>query len=247
MGYHHVRAHHVFHPKLIEYYGLHFIGEGSLTLRYGEQVLTFAKGDFFCIYPGIVYHMQPPEETVEIFWLSINGEQVSILLEEVDVTASNHYIRNAISMELEMLLRNLFGKPYHESRQAKLGLYAAIYCIFSLMAPVEENAKTKPGPDEWMPRCLEYMHTHFSESINVQDVADYLAIHRVYFTKVFTRYVGMAPIQYLQKLRMDRALHLLQHTTRTVTEIALSLGYPELYAFTRAFSNYYGAPPSTHR
>lgn len=247
MGHHHVEADHIFPPKLIEYYGLHFITNGNLTLQYGDQLLTFTKGDFFCIYPRVVYQMQPPDEPFEVIWLSVNGEQVPLLLEMAQVSRTAHYVRSVIGTELEMQLRHLFSKPHDESRKSMLELYAAIYRIFSLIVPVEDKAKAKEGPDEWMPRSLEYMHTHFAESINVQDVADYLSIHRVYFTKVFTRRVGMTPVQYLQKLRMERALHLLQQTTRTVTEIALSLGYPELYAFTRAFSNYYGASPSTYR
>jgi AraC-like DNA-binding protein len=247
MGFHRVEPAYAVPPKLIEHYGLHFITQGSMTLHYGERQMKFAKGDFFCIFPGVVYHFPTNEEPYEVVWLSINGDQVPLLLDMAGVSPETLFIRNVVGKELELLLRNLFSKPHQESGRKKLDLYASIYRIFSLIAPEHDIAKTKPGPDEWMPRSLEYMHTHFAENINVQDVADYLSIHRVYFTKVFTKHVGMSPIRYLQKLRMDRALYLLQHTTRTVTEIALSLGYPELYAFTRAFSNYYGASPSAYR
>ena len=57
----------------------------------------------------------------------------------------------------------------------------------------------------------------------------------------------MPPLKYLQRIRMEKAKRLLQETDATITEIALSLGYPNLYSFTRAFKIYYKVPPITMR
>ncbi|MBM7675649.1 helix-turn-helix domain-containing protein [Gracilibacillus alcaliphilus] len=40
---------------------------------------------------------------------------------------------------------------------------------------------------------------------------------------------------------------MLRTTSHSITEIALSLGYPNLYAFTRAFSQYYQLTPTHYR
>jgi AraC-like DNA-binding protein len=160
---------------------------------------------------------------------------------------SSPFVRGVIGKELETSLLHLFSQPEDNSNRRQVELYAAIYRLFSLMIPQEDTVKSDAGPANWVPRSIEYMNTHYTENINVQDVAAYISVHRAYFSKVFAEQTGMTPIQYLQKLRMERAVQLLQHTSHSVTEIAISLSYPDLYSFTRAFSKYYGASPSKLR
>ncbi|WP_244193045.1 helix-turn-helix transcriptional regulator [Paenibacillus taichungensis] len=87
------------------------------------------------------------------------------------------------------------------------------------------------------------MELHATEGISVQQVADFAGVHRSYFSNMFTTQVGLPPLKYMQRIRMDKAKQLLKDTDVTVTEIALSLGYPNLYSFTRAFKIYYKVPP----
>lgn len=54
-------------------------------------------------------------------------------------------------------------------------------------------------------------------------------------------------MKYLQQIRMDKARKLLMDTNASITEIALSLGYPNLYSFTRAFKLYFKESPVTLR
>jgi AraC-like DNA-binding protein len=99
----------------------------------------------------------------------------------------------------------------------------------------------------WIRESEIFMDTHFTEKISVQDVADYVGIHRSHFTDAFTKQLGISPGQYLQQLRLGKGKQMLEETIVPITEIALSLGYSELFAFTRAFRNYYGMSPSHYR
>ncbi|MOA67458.1 DNA-binding transcriptional regulator AraC [compost metagenome] len=51
----------------------------------------------------------------------------------------------------------------------------------------------------------------------------------------------------MQRLKMGKGAQLLRVTDKPVTEIALSIGYPDLYAFTRAFTSYFGLSPTKYR
>lgn len=90
------------------------------------------------------------------------------------------------------------------------------------------------------------MDMHFTEDISVKDVAKYIGIHRSYFTTSFVKDMGITPVQYLIKLKMDRALEMLAEQSHTITEIAYSLGYSDLYSFSRAFKNYHGISPKQY-
>ena len=55
---------------------------------------------------------------------------------------------------------------------------------------------------------------------------------------------GISPKQYLNKLRMNRALELLMENKLSVKEIALVCGFSDEKYFSRAFKKKYGYPPS---
>ena len=68
----------------------------------------------------------------------------------------------------------------------------------------------------------------------------------VYFRKTFTEVMGLSPIAYVQRLRMEKAKEMLRSDYGTLTELSLSLGYPSLYDFSRAFKKHVGVAPSKY-
>ncbi|MBA2936970.1 AraC family transcriptional regulator [Paenibacillus sp. CGMCC 1.16610] len=238
-----------FPQRMIDYYALHFVINGKVRHRFGDQHIELTKGDVFCAYPGIVYHhfIVPSGQPLEMIWVSIDGGQTPLLLEKAGFHPSVPYISGVIGKELETSLIHLFSQQEDNSSRRQVDLIAAIYRIFGLMIPQKNTEEPDAGPAGWIPRSIEYMNMHYTENINVQDVAAYISVHRAYFSKIFAEQIGMTPIQYLQKLRMERALQLLQQTRHSVSEIAMTLGYPDLYSFSRAFGKYYAASPSKVR
>lgn len=238
-----------FPQRMIDYYALHFVINGKVRHRFGDQHIELTSGDVFCAYPGVVYHhfIVPSSQPLEMIWVSIDGGQTPLLLEKAGFHPSVPYISGVIGKELETSLIHLFSQQEDNSSRRQVDLIAAIYRIFGLMIPQKNTEEPDAGPAGWIPRSIEYMNMHYTENINVQDVAAYISVHRAYFSKIFAEQIGMTPIQYLQKLRMERALQLLQQTRHSVSEIAMTLGYPDLYSFSRAFSKHYAASPSKVR
>jgi transcriptional regulator GlxA family with amidase domain len=99
----------------------------------------------------------------------------------------------------------------------------------------------------WLQDSIEFMDTHYSNGIRIRDVARHASMTRSHFTRVFTEQRGCSPKAYLQQLRMEKAMHYLKETSFTLTEIALTISYPDAYSFSRAFQQHYGYPPSQAR
>ncbi|WP_159882402.1 helix-turn-helix transcriptional regulator [Paenibacillus puerhi] len=236
-------------PRLLEYFNLHFIRDGQLEISYSGQHIVLDKGDVFAMFPGIVYRYRRVGSTttteLQMTWISFDGPQAEQLLNWSGFTPDKPYVRQVVNTELELVLRQLYTRqPVDERRQVEV--CSLLYRIFSLMirsAPPLRSA----GQEVWLTRCMEYMHTHYMEKITVHDVADYVSVHRVHFSKVFTERTGLTPMKYLQKLRMEKAAELLQADILTIEEVALTLGYPDPYSFNRAFGKYYDMPPGKWR
>ncbi|MBQ8208147.1 MAG: helix-turn-helix transcriptional regulator [Clostridia bacterium] len=77
-------------------------------------------------------------------------------------------------------------------------------------------------------------------------IAAMLNISTVYFRKVFYEEVGMPPMSYLRKLRMERAMELLKIPKKSVGEVAAEVGYSGIYPFSRVFKRETGMTPSDY-
>ena len=234
-------------PRRIECYSLHFIHEGSVQVEYEGGQAILQQGDLFCLFPDRTYHyaMLPSEANLQMSWLALDGERAESLLALAGLTPERPYRKKLITPRVketaDRLIQTLVAtERWHPA--AALELQGLVCSLFAELVANSDSAN-QTEPAGWIEECVEYMELHATEGITVQQVADFAGVHRSYFTNVFTSQIGMPPMKYLQKIRMDKAMRLLQETNATITEIALSLGYPNLYTFTRAFKIYNHVPP----
>ncbi|MFC4597509.1 helix-turn-helix transcriptional regulator [Cohnella hongkongensis] len=238
-------------PKRIECYSLHFVQDGMIRLEYGDRHADLRKGDLFCLFPGLTYHyrMLPSDAPLRMSWLALDGDRVRPLLELAGLTPDKPYGRERIDDRVRESAERTIQALQAGARwspSTALELHGLVCGLFADLIP-DTAAVYSSEPAGWIEECLEYMELHASEGISVQQVADFAGVHRSYFTQTFTRQIGISPMKFIQRIRMEKASRLLRETNATVTEIALSLGYPNVYTFTRAFKSYYRVSPQALR
>ncbi|MEJ2042013.1 MAG: AraC family transcriptional regulator [Reinekea sp.] len=79
--------------------------------------------------------------------------------------------------------------------------------------------------------------------VRVADLIQYSGYSTYYFHRLFVAHVGESLKQYVKRLRLQKAAHLLNHSQQSVTEIALSAGYQTPSAFNKAFKEFFGTSP----
>ena len=94
---------------------------------------------------------------------------------------------------------------------------------------------------------LQSIRSNPGETYTLEGMATEFYMSPRSFRDYFEKYVGLGPKRFLIKIRMEYARELLTYTTLTVAEVAQSCGYEDRFYFSRAFSEYWGMPPSTLR
>lgn len=94
--------------------------------------------------------------------------------------------------------------------------------------------------------AMRYIDTHFAEDISVADVAAHVGLSPDYLTRQFKQVTGVAPISYLRRYRLARAMEYLD-AGRSVTDTALLVGFQSLAHFSREFKQELGVSPSQYR
>ena len=90
---------------------------------------------------------------------------------------------------------------------------------------------------------LEYMDRHCAESIENAKLAELMHVSENHFYYLFKETVGMSPRQYVNELRLKKALNLLKEGKYNLTEIASRAGFSDYNNFGRQFRRYYGCTP----
>jgi AraC-like DNA-binding protein len=96
-------------------------------------------------------------------------------------------------------------------------------------------------------RARGFIHASAGRAISLEEVAGEAALSRFHLSRSFAEVFGLPPLAYHRRLRLDAAARLLKADAASATEIADQLGYASLSAFTRAFRQQFGVPPSAAR
>lgn len=94
----------------------------------------------------------------------------------------------------------------------------------------------------------EYIRENVSKSFTTNELAKHFGLVAPYLSKLFKRYKGMSPTQYVQSMRMERAKQILtEYPDLLVKDIAEQLGYTNALYFSKVFQKALGMYPSEYR
>lgn len=103
-----------------------------------------------------------------------------------------------------------------------------------------------PG-ESYYHNALHYIQKNYFNNISVSDVAEATNIDRTYIFKLFQKYSGISPSQYLQQYRLDKAAILLRKSNLSITDVSYAVGFQHSPYFTKLFTHYKGMTPSEYR
>ena len=96
-------------------------------------------------------------------------------------------------------------------------------------------------------RAQQFLEAHLDEPVPAEAIARVGGMSLHHFHRVFRGMTGESVMGYVRRLRLERAARALRHSQRSVADIALEAAYGSHEAFTRAFADHYGMPPSAYR
>lgn len=246
------KPHYHVGPKQIDSFGFHFILSGRIRLIGDNEEIELESNDLFCLFPNVSYEYQScSDEALRMIWLTMEGPQMRELMKMLGLTVLKPY-RIAV---MDDTIRQILQEVEHviwddgQKKQRKLSLMSTVYRLMEQLESDDDDKAflTAKTSEDWVNKAVRFLQMHYTESLRIESVASMFGVHRSYFSHIFTQKVGTSPQQYLQQLRLDRAKQLLSDHTLQIGEIALSIGYPDLYMFSRAFKKQMGCSPSDYR
>ncbi len=150
---------------------------------------------------------------------------------------------NGINEKLAMsFYQEITQKAYEKSESAQYYLLSRLYQLAFLLFQTETPKSEKERLGE---KALSYMQSECGRvDLQINEVAAFCNISAVYLRKIAKEVYHKTPFHLLTDLRMKKASEMLLEK-RPIKEIASSVGYSDIYQFSRAYKRYFGYPPST--
>lgn len=101
--------------------------------------------------------------------------------------------------------------------------------------------------DPHIARVLEYMHEHYTSTIDIDTLAAIALQSRFHFIRSFKQMTGWTPYQYVLRLRINEAKQRLKHSRITIASLSARLGFSCASQFYRAFVKLEGVTPEQYR
>jgi AraC-like DNA-binding protein len=253
--------------SLISY---HFIREGELSAEAAGQSASGLEAGSILLFPRNHDHrlfnsdvpsvdageyVMPPrddgpatlrlgegEPIVRIFcgFLSATSHQNPLLDQLPPMLAVRPDASRAAWLDASM--RFAAGEPSVVGKLAELMFAEAVKLYLDSN---EEARRLAAGlADPCLARALGYIHAHYAEDIEIEQIAREAGLSRTVLGERFGELMGEPPIRYCARYRMRKAADLLERGV-TTAEAAAAVGFSGEAPFTRAFKREYGEPPAT--
>lgn len=90
---------------------------------------------------------------------------------------------------------------------------------------------------------LDYIELHYSETITVSQLAKLCYFSDYHFMRFFKKHMNMTCVEYINNLRLEKAVELFEKGNSSIMEVSLSVGFHNLSYFHRAFKKKYRMTP----
>ncbi|TGN08704.1 AraC family transcriptional regulator [Leptospira ilyithenensis] len=254
--------------------GFHIITQGSCYARFLGKQFELKKGDILFISKGLTHELlsdpkakvvgiqrfyekrehqtkdslpittfvsvryEIPERPQHPFFLELPDH---ILMRAEDIAA--HHSLNTATTMISQELESGFGSDLILQRLTDILLYYVIRHWLS------KHPSASPGwvmafRDNHVILALQSMHKNPSADWTLESLAKNIGISRAGLANKFKEVLNIPPMEYLTRIRMDKARDLFMKEDTTLEEVALAVGYSSAFSFSKAYKRLFGVSPA---
>ena len=225
------------------FYIIEFVSAGAGTLMMHGKRHELRPGSILVYGRGIPHQiMTSPDHTMIKYFVAFAGQTARDLLKE---NKPGSVMQVTHPEQIQQIFDDLIniGLSDHANR-AHLCTIALQYLVMKMGILSVPHGVVKSAGLATYQRCRRFIVMNYLEVDSLQSVAEACHLDLAYLCRLFQRFGRQSPAQYLQHLRMNRAVDLLQNSDRLVKEVAEELGFSDAYNFSRAFKRVFGVSPA---
>ncbi len=229
---------------------------GRLALYLNNSEYNLTAGETILIPSGTLHRGEPTDCIYECAVFDLR------MASGYNATRISDMIRPLISADLivtpdcpsaaevgSRLLDSVSGSDPYYYLSASALIAEMIYALYSSDAVTHErgNDKRIAHRRAIMTLLLDKIGREYTTKITLADLAEMAGMNEKYLCRFFKSYTGQTPIDYINRLRIDRACFEMTVNKMNVTDAAYECGFNELSYFSKIFKKYKGVTPGKYK
>ena len=118
-----------------------------------------------------------------------------------------------------------------------------LQALFLLLQYSNPESATVSASSDKLKNVLDYIDLHYAETLSISELAELCYFSEYHFMRFFKKHMNMTCIQYINNVRLEKAVELFEHGENSILEVSLSVGFHNLSYFHRAFKAKYHMTP----
>jgi AraC-like DNA-binding protein len=236
-------------------YELHYFISGSGSFRNRGTVHTIEPGTLHVTAPGELHQISATDSKRPITYYAVlfdarNDDSGLAAGEEELLELLGKLITRRSPVSVGTSQRFFFADLLEKSRSDKRELVLAAYHgLLAFLYSLEggQTASRTPGDNAHVEKALAIMQGSIEGELDLVAICDRIQLSREHFVRLFSERMGMPPMRYYSRLKIEAARAMLSSTNLRVQEIADKLGYENQFNFARAFKRESGMTPTEYR
>ncbi len=211
---------------------------GSGTVYYNDAVLKTSAGTVRYLPGGPNNRYQVERDVL--------GDCIDICFQADRPLRKEAFVQKVSdSKEVEALFQRAFCAWVRQDSRSRLEVLA---CLYSILSHLEQERHAPTSKFRPIQPAVEYLNSHFlTREITYETLAAVCGISTSYLKRLFAEQFGMAPRQYVIRMRLNYAADLLREGSLSVGQVAELSGFREIYYFSRSFKAHFGLTPTQFR
>lgn len=227
-----------YHEHQHGYWEVIFHEQGSGIMTAGGRDYPFEPGDITVIPPGTPHKKASPEGFMDVCMFIKNfrpvGKSGFRMLRDDD--------EGTVRGLMEMAWKFYQGKSVYE--QAILNVIGDLLYHVLVLLYVQNQRK-----DPRLEGIMEMMQNNINNpDFDLSAAIDETGYCKGYFRKIFKEFTGTSPVNYLQEMRINYAISLMNQydKSRSIKDVAASSGFKDPLYFSRIFKKLEGMSPKEY-
>ncbi len=229
-----------------------FTTHGSGIVCFGDKSYTIHEGMGFYFRTHIPHSYHALDGRWETYWVIFNGTFADSLFQRLDFGdyGTFEFPRTQLASMIHDFSRTL-RRLQDDSMD---GILTTGSYIYDQLITTKKHiltsslSHTSGNNEDAFIHLLDYMAYNYKRDLSLNELASLLSITPSHLCKLFKKRMGVTPIQYLIRIRLQEAKkQLLLQPDTPIREIAYAVGYPDTSYFTKIFKHQESMTPSMFR
>lgn len=154
--------------------------------------------------------------------------------------------------DIASLLQTLFQLKTSPSSSYELEVIGLFHILWNQIykigiAQYHDTIQAADSELQAQRQMVSYIYQNYSANISLDDIATAGNVCRSKCCRIFKKYVGQSPMDFVNAYRLECSQHLLSTTDLNITEICTASGFNHLSYFSKQFQIKYGCTPRSYR